>query len=112
MIMAHALEVAENRERAGVHYSSDTAAGKELATGIFEILKTDCTMFKALLQEAKHEWTADRNGHGNASRNGHGRRRKTKTGVGPGPEDSREARLDGLKAKTREFLDQRPLSRG
>lgn len=51
-------EIAENREVAGVHYPSDSEAGKTLAAALFNILKekTQCPKFRDLLEEAKKEW--------------------------------------------------------
>jgi PAP2 superfamily len=59
-VFAEALsELAEligrNRERAGVHYPSDTAAGRELATQAHGILK-GCIRYQELLDQAKREW--------------------------------------------------------
>ena len=48
-----ARDVAENREWAGVHYASDSALGKELATLIW---KHESQVFGELLKEAKAEW--------------------------------------------------------
>jgi hypothetical protein len=49
--------VALNRERGGFNYQSDTAAGKLLASRIFEILMTkECPLFRATLKEAAKEW--------------------------------------------------------
>jgi acid phosphatase (class A) len=53
-----AKNVAEYREVAGVHYESDSAAGKTLAQNIFNIL-TDpqqCPEFHNLLTTARGEW--------------------------------------------------------
>jgi hypothetical protein len=55
-IRAKAQEVALNRERAGLNYSSDTTAGCGLAVRIFEILKRECPKFMTALQEARAEW--------------------------------------------------------
>jgi hypothetical protein len=54
-IMERADNVAANRERGGLNYPSDTAAGKKLAERIFRILTTDCARFKATLEAAKDE---------------------------------------------------------
>jgi membrane-associated phospholipid phosphatase len=51
-----AERVAENRELAGVHYRSDSDAGKKLAEGCLAVLKT-CTLFNGILEQAKAEWT-------------------------------------------------------
>jgi prolyl oligopeptidase len=49
--------VAVNRERAGLHYASDTEAGKFLAERIFEILTHDCDRFTSALATAQRdEW--------------------------------------------------------
>lgn len=50
-----AARVAHNREVAGVHYPSDTAAGKRLSAGCFDRLKT-CDTFKEVLATARTEW--------------------------------------------------------
>jgi hypothetical protein len=56
-LMDRAWDVAVNRERAGLHYRSDTEAGKRLAEQVFTILTTDCAMFKRILKKAKDtEW--------------------------------------------------------
>ena len=51
-------DIAENREIAGVHYPTDSKAGKALAAGLFRILndKSQCPKFRDLLEEAKTEW--------------------------------------------------------
>src|SRR4029453_6836290 len=55
--MKKAENVAVNRERAGLHYPSDTAAGKQLAGKIFEILTTECPRFRQTLHKDKRdEW--------------------------------------------------------
>jgi hypothetical protein len=51
-----ALDVAVNRERAGLHYPSDTAAGKKLAGKLFKILKHECPTFERTLEAARAEW--------------------------------------------------------
>jgi prolyl oligopeptidase len=57
-LMAIAENVAVNRERAGLHYPSDTDAGKQLAGSIFEILVNECAMFRRTLDEATQaEWS-------------------------------------------------------
>jgi hypothetical protein len=54
--MARAYQIALNREIAGVHYPSDSAAGKLLAQQFFDILmKND--KFKTFLATAKIEWS-------------------------------------------------------
>jgi hypothetical protein len=50
-----AANVALNRERAGLNYPSDTAAGKELSGRVFAILMSKCTMFQAMLKVAMRE---------------------------------------------------------
>jgi hypothetical protein len=56
-IIELADNVAANRERAGLNYPSDTAAGKKLAASIFTTLKSQCKKFASLLERAKQaEW--------------------------------------------------------
>lgn len=55
--LSFADEVALNRERAGVNYPSDSAAGKLLAEQFFVILMEDAE-FQELLERAKAEWRA------------------------------------------------------
>ena len=50
-----ARDVARNRERAGLHYRSDTVAGEQLAAEIFRILRTECRLFQETLKVAKDE---------------------------------------------------------
>jgi len=57
-LMKCAWAVAVNREIAGLHYRSDTVAGQHLAQKVFEILTTECDMFKQNLESAKGEWNA------------------------------------------------------
>jgi membrane-associated phospholipid phosphatase len=52
-----AERVAFNRERAGVHYPSDTEAGKALAEACLELIKADCRNIRKLFAEAADEWT-------------------------------------------------------
>jgi acid phosphatase (class A) len=53
--------VAVNRERAGLNYPSDTAAGEQLADHLFEILTRECALFTSTLGGAKNlEWGAGR----------------------------------------------------
>ncbi|MFN5666479.1 phosphatase PAP2 family protein [Bradyrhizobium sp.] len=54
MLVALADRIGRNREVAGVHYPSDTHAGKVIAHQAFELLK-DCPTFKAVSAEAKRE---------------------------------------------------------
>ena len=54
-LLALAERVAINRERAGVHYPSDTQAGFKLAQGCFERLQS-CKTFLDLMDAAKGEW--------------------------------------------------------
>lgn len=48
--------IAENREIAGVHFESDTAAGKNLAQDIIAVLKGQVDTFKTLTNAALSEW--------------------------------------------------------
>jgi hypothetical protein len=50
-----AREIAENREVAGVHYPSDSAAGESLARQLFPILRA-CPGYGRLLAAARREW--------------------------------------------------------
>jgi len=52
-----ATRVAFNRERAGVHYPSDTAAGKFIAEACTTMIKAHCPEIVKLFKEAKDEWT-------------------------------------------------------
>jgi acid phosphatase (class A) len=54
-IMAMAHRIGFNREVAGVHYPSDTAAGQKLADQVFELIKQQ-KLFGEVLAEAKAEW--------------------------------------------------------
>lgn len=55
-ILQLAKQVAHNRELGGVNYPSDTAAGRKLALDIFDILTSECELFKSTLEGAKqHE---------------------------------------------------------
>src|SRR4029434_8252976 len=59
-LMDRAWEVAVNRERAGLHYRSDTVAGKSLAERVFAILTTECELFRTTLEKAMAaEWRKD-----------------------------------------------------
>jgi len=51
--------IAENREWAGVHYKSDTEAGKQLAESIWTLIARNSN-FDRLIGEAKKEWHPDR----------------------------------------------------
>ena len=53
-----AWDIAVNRERAGVHYRTDSEAGRSLGKQIFEVLVTRCVKFKSLVDEARREWTS------------------------------------------------------
>jgi acid phosphatase (class A) len=55
-LFALAGDVARNRERAGVHYPSDSAAGRNLAAQLFAILQKYCPQYVALVAEARKEW--------------------------------------------------------
>lgn len=50
-----AERIATNREIAGVHYSSDSEAGQEMAEQLYAILSKD-NRFLELLTQAKNEW--------------------------------------------------------
>ena len=50
--------IAENREWAGVHFRSDTEAGKLLAVGAWRLMERNGN-FKKLIEAAKGEWEAD-----------------------------------------------------
>jgi membrane-associated phospholipid phosphatase len=54
-LQALAARIARNREIAGLHYPSDTAAGKELAEKIWGTLK-NVPEFKVMSTAAKKEW--------------------------------------------------------
>jgi membrane-associated phospholipid phosphatase len=54
-VQALAARIARNREIAGLHYASDTAAGIELAGAIWRTLK-DGNEFKVLSANAMKEW--------------------------------------------------------
>jgi hypothetical protein len=54
-LTALAWEVAVNRERAGLHYPSDTEAGSLLADRVFTILTKECALFHETLQTARKE---------------------------------------------------------
>jgi hypothetical protein len=56
-LMEVAKEVATNREWAGVHYPSDTAAGLELAKELLPLVKEP---FRDAIEAAKLEWVAFR----------------------------------------------------
>jgi membrane-associated phospholipid phosphatase len=53
-LQAMADRIGKNRERAGVHFESDTAGGKEIAAKIFPYLQK-CPTFYAALEAAKAE---------------------------------------------------------
>lgn len=50
-----AAEVSKDRERAGLHYESDTVAGTELAQRVFEILSDKCHLFQETVRMARAE---------------------------------------------------------
>lgn len=50
-----AFRIAENREAAGLHFSSDTAAGQEAAFQLFKMLK-DVPLFDGTMKKANNEW--------------------------------------------------------
>ena len=56
-----AERIARNREVLGVHYPSDSAAGKKLAAKTSELLldAEACKLFAALKADAKAEWAPD-----------------------------------------------------
>jgi hypothetical protein len=98
-VMAIAEDVAVNRERAGLHYPSDTAAGKKLAKRIFGILKTECPMFQRRLESARvSEWPV-------------GLRSPARTAAALKSEASATARLAQLTEKTTVLLGHDALSR-
>ena len=49
-----AWRVAENREWAGIHYRSDSEAGRDLAAALFPYVKTS---FSATFEQARLEWS-------------------------------------------------------
>jgi acid phosphatase (class A) len=55
-VRALAERIAVNREIAGLHYASDTAAGRLLAEALLPILKT-CERFNEALADARLEWS-------------------------------------------------------
>lgn len=54
-LLALADRIARNREVAGVHYPSDSAAGKSVADQALKVLQ-QCDRYRALLAAAKREW--------------------------------------------------------
>ena len=54
-----ARRIAENREWAGVHYSSDTAAGETLARQIWRLIEDNVNFYR-LITAARSEWLPDR----------------------------------------------------
>ena len=54
-LLALARDIAVNRERAGLHYPSDTEAGRSLARQAFAILRT-CPIYLTTLDDALMEW--------------------------------------------------------
>jgi hypothetical protein len=56
-VRALAARIAVNREIAGVHYPSDTEAGRELARKLLPILNSpQVPRFEALVTAAAAEW--------------------------------------------------------
>jgi hypothetical protein len=56
-----AARLAKNRERLGVHYRSDSSAGRHLAAGMWEALfatpkAIDCPSLHSVLRHAQAEW--------------------------------------------------------
>ena len=54
-----AMEIGENREWAGVHYASDTAAGQTLARDLWQYVRNNRGVFPQidhLIQTARREW--------------------------------------------------------
>lgn len=58
-LLVLADRIGENREVAGIHFPSDTAAGKEIADQAFPILQS-CAGYQAILERAKQEWLDSR----------------------------------------------------
>lgn len=56
-LQALALRVGHNREIAGLHYPSDTAAGLSLADQAFALLET-CPGYRTAVEAARAEWNA------------------------------------------------------
>jgi membrane-associated phospholipid phosphatase len=54
-LLAMAQRIARNREVLGLHYPSDSAAGKIIATETFALLRT-CKTVVDLIAAAKNEW--------------------------------------------------------
>ncbi len=52
---ALATRIARNREIAGLHYPSDSAAGKKLANDILPRLQK-CDVFDYAIKGAQYEW--------------------------------------------------------
>ena len=50
-----AYRIAHNREIAGVHYPSDSEAGRILAQAVYDVLQ-DNEIYKKLFNDAKTEW--------------------------------------------------------
>ena len=54
-----AERVAVNRERAGLHYPSDTLGGQHLANEVFQLLVNSLpanSRFRTMLDDARQEW--------------------------------------------------------
>jgi membrane-associated phospholipid phosphatase len=55
LLLTLAHRIARNREIAGLHYASDSEAGREAAGRIFGVLR-EMPGFEAMLEEARREW--------------------------------------------------------
>jgi hypothetical protein len=54
-----AQRIARNREVLGLHYPSDSKAGRKLADETFKLANSDaCPTIKSLIQAAAAEWKA------------------------------------------------------
>jgi membrane-associated phospholipid phosphatase len=59
-----AARLAKNRERLGVHYASDSSAGRHLAAGLWRALlhdanagtRIECATLRKVLMQATAEW--------------------------------------------------------
>lgn len=54
-----AIDIAFNREVAGVHFQSDSEAGRELATKVFDLLMQN-PKFSSMVEPARVEWPGNR----------------------------------------------------